>query len=277
MRNAGRWLGALVLTALAPAALGAAVLEVPGGHPTIKSAVSRAAPGDVVVVDDGVYLEKNIVVAAAVTVRARNPYGAVIYGSRREGDAIFIVREAARIEGFVLRNSDVGIEQRGGPDARWEASDLAFFDCMRAVSINDPETNSGSAVIRRVAIFGFPNSQGLSTNDADRMVASQCLIVGCGVAFQGYDHLFFEVADTWVIDCALAFDENTSHRPVPPATSRIGRTGDVRVTGSASLKEPGRLGELESFFRTALDLAPRPSERGHELVVVAPAPGGPPR
>jgi CHAT domain-containing protein len=277
MRRARRSLAGIsvILLAMVPAALPAAVLQVPAGHPTIKSAVERAAEGDIVLVADGVYLEKNIVVAKDITIRSKNPYGAVIYGSPRTGDAIFIVQAAARIEGFVLRNSAVAVEQRDSPDVRWEASDLALFDCLVGLSVNDPEANVGSAVIRRVAIFGPANSSGISTNDAGRVEASGCLVVGCDIAFQGYDHLSFTVRDSLVIDCAWAFDESTSHRPVPPATSRIVRDAGVRAFDSASLRDPRRFGEVERFLGNSLfpagaggdERSPFPSKKAFAALV----------
>ncbi|MCK7483386.1 MAG: hypothetical protein M0C28_44870 [Candidatus Moduliflexus flocculans] len=205
--------------------------------------MSHAADGDVVLVDDGIYLEKNIVVARKIQVKAKNRFGAVVYGSRRTGDAIFVIQAAARIEGFVLRNSDTGIEQRGSPDVQWEAADLAILECMVGLSVNDAENNVGSAVVRRVVVFGYPASTGISTNDAGRIEVSGCLITDCGTAFQGYDHLSFEVEDALIIGCAQAFDENTGHRPVPPATSRIVRGEGVRVLDAVDLKDARRRAE----------------------------------
>lgn len=252
MRLSSRPLRILFLLALAPAALRAEILRVPGSYPTIKSAVSRAADGDEVVVDDGVYLEKNIVIANAVTVRAKNPYGATIYGSTLQGDAIFVVRAACRIEGFILRDSGAAVRQRGSPDVRWEASDLAVFGCTVAVAIDDADINAGSAAVRRIAVFGSPPSTGFSTNDAGHLEVSECLVAGCDAAFQGYDHLSFKVGDSLVVACAEAFEESASHRPVPPATSRIDRGDGVRVLGASELRDPRRLREIEAFLETSL-------------------------
>ena len=249
MRGTGRTAGLLLLLGLAPAVARSEVLRVPADHPTIKSAVERAADGDTVLVDDGVYLEKNIVVARKIRVGSKNPFGAVIYGSPNVGDAIFVVRAAARIEGFVLRNSQTGIEQRGGPDVRWEAADLAILDCMTGISINDAEGNVGSAAIERVIVLGFPAATGICTNDAGRVEASGCLIMDCRAAFQGYDHLSFGVRDSLVVDCAEAFDESTSHRPVPPATSRIDRGHGVSVLGPGSRSDPRRREQVGAFIR----------------------------
>ena len=247
-----RLLRCLAFLALTPAVLRAEILRVPADYPTIKSAVSRAADGDEIVVDDGVYLEKNIVIAKAVTVRAKTPFGATVYGSTREGDAIFVVRAACRIGGFILRDSAAAVEQRGSPDVRWEASDLAVFDCTVAVTIDDAESNAGSAAVRRIAVFGRRTATGFSTNDAGHLEVSDCLVMGCDAAFQGYDHLSFEVGDSLVLDCAQAFTESASHRPVPPATSRIVRGEGVCVLDASALKDARRFAEVEAFLATSL-------------------------
>jgi len=238
-----------VLLLLVGVPMRAATLRVPADHPTIKSAVNRAREGDTVLVDDGTYLEKNIDITSDILVRSKNLFGAVIYGSSRGSDAIFRVRAAARIEGFVLKGSACGIIQRDGPDVRWEARDMVLFDCGTGLSINDAEANRGSADIRRVIMFGSEGSTGISTNDAHSVDVSGCLFLGCEVAFNGYNHLSFRVRDAVALDCVQAVIESTTHRPVPPATSRI-ETGDsLRVWSSRSLKEPRRLGELLAFLR----------------------------
>ena len=203
------------------------------------------------IVDDGTYLEKNIDITRDILVRSKNLFGAVIYGSSRSSDAIFRVSAAARIEGFVLKGSACGVEQRGSRDVRWEARDLVLFDCGTGLSINDAEANRGSADIRRIIVFGSEGAIGISTNDAHSVAITGCAIMGCKVAFDGYNHLSFRVDDSLALDCVRAVVENTSHRPVPPATSLI-ETGDgLRVWSSRSLKEPRWLGELLAFLRTS--------------------------
>ena len=250
-RTAIRAFALLLLLAL-PAALGAAVLRVPAEFPTIKSAVGRAAAGDTVLVDDGVYLEKNIEIAAAVTVRSRNLFGAVIYGSRRAEDAVFIVRAAARIEGFVVKGAGVGILQRGSPDVEWRASDLVFEDCAIGLSIDDAGENVGSAVVRHVAVLGRSHSAGMMTNDARGLDAADCLVVGCRCAFEGYDHLSFRVRRSAVVDCQGALIGINNHRPVWPASSRMEAGEGVRVLTSRSLKDPARMREFAAFLDDAV-------------------------
>lgn len=240
---------AAVLSLLAGGLLGAATLGVPADYPTIKAAVNHASDGDIVLVEDGTYLENNIVIARRIQVRSRNLFGAVVYGSPRISDAIFIVRAAARIEGFVLKGAALGIEQRGSPDVRWQAADLVVADCFTGLSVNDAEASVGSADIRNVVIIGAGNSTGVCTNDAGRVDISGCLIMDCRTAFDGYDHLSFRVKDSAVLDCVMPVFEGTRHRPVAPATSRIEMGGNVLTLGSASFRDARRLAEYMSFVR----------------------------
>ena len=106
--------------------------------------------------------------------------------------------------------------------------------------------------VRRVAVFGRSTSTGFSTNDAGHLEVSDCLVVGCDMAFQGYDHLSFKVRDALVLDCGQPFNESASHRPVPPATSRIDRGEGVRALDASALRDARRLREIEDFLETSL-------------------------
>ncbi len=241
-------LGALALMTGA-GRLEAATLRVPQDFPTIKSAVARAAEGDTVLADDGVYLERNIVVSRAIVVRSRNLFGAVICGDPAARDAIFVVRAAARIEGFILKGSNVGIEQRDSPDVRWEARDIAVFGCNVGFSVNDRWTNIGSAVIRNVVVFGAERTTGVSSNDAGRIDVARSLFLNCRAAFDGYNHLSFEADDSVALDCLGVSRESTLHRPVPPANSRIVTGSGFREFRSEDLREPRRRREFAAFLR----------------------------
>jgi len=232
-----------------PQGLGAETLRVPDDYPTIKAAVNRAVDGDTVLVDDGTYLEKNIILAKNILVRSRNLFGAVIYGSFSALDAIFVVRAPVQIEGFVLKGARVAIEQRGSPDVRWRASDLVITGCFTGISVNDAAANIGSADIRNVIIAGAGNSKGVSTNDAGRVEASGCLVMDCQTAFCGYDHLSFRVAASAAVDCGEAAEEGIRHRPLPPATSWIETGGGLAVLRSDELKDPRELARFKSFVR----------------------------
>lgn len=228
--------------------LGAAILRVPSDHPTIAAAVGRASENDTVLVDDGFYLECEIEITKDIVVRSKNRFGAVICGSKKASCAIFIVKAAARIDGFVLKNAETGIIQRGSPDVEWRASHLAIFDCGTGIAINDASDNVGSARISGVAIFGAGGACGIGTNDAGRIDVSDCLVTNCLIAFQGYDHLSFRVRGGVVLDCDQAVNESTAYQPVPPATSRIELGEGLRVMRSMELNEPDKLAEFLAFL-----------------------------
>ena len=250
--KAPAWTGILLLFFCGGSLLHSEILNVPGAYPTIKSAVNRASNGDTILVDDGVYLEKNIDVTREILIKAKTLFGAVIYGSKKSGDSIFIIRAAARVEGFVLKSSAIGIGQRNSPDVVWQAANLVLFDCGTGISINDAGNNVGGAVLRNIAIFGTPTSAGISTNDANSVDVAGCLLVNCGIAFAGYNHLSFRVEDSVALDCRIGFEESTSHRPIPPASSRIERSEGVRILSSASLRDSGRLEGFLSLLRNSV-------------------------
>lgn len=232
--------------------LRAETLRVPADYPTIKSAVNRAADGDTILVDDGVYLEKNIEVAKDILIKSKNLYGAVIYGAMGEREAIFIMRAAARIEGFVLKRSGIGIEQRNSPDVRWQAADLVLFNCSIGLSVNDAASNVGSAAIRNVVVFGYQESVGVSTNDARSVDVSGSLFLNCRIGFQGYDHLSFRVRDSAALDCGKVVLEDTGYRPIPPASNRVEMGKGFRELTSAGLRDPRRFGEFQAFLRASI-------------------------
>jgi CHAT domain-containing protein len=248
-----------LLILLAGAGLEARVLHVPADYPTIRAAVNHASDGDTVLVDDGTYLETDIHVARAITIRSTHRYGAVIYGSGRAGRAIFRVMAPARIEGFVLKGAACGILQRGSPDVAWEGRDLAIFDCFAAVSINAEEGTVGSAVLRNVVAAGprgVADASALSTNDARGFDIERCLLMDYQVALVGYDHLSFRVRDSVALDCGSLATEMTRYEPVPPATSRIELTADVRGIKTSALADPRRLRAFREFLRKLI-LEPR--------------------
>jgi CHAT domain-containing protein len=243
----------LVLAAAAP--LPAKTLSVPADFPTIKSAVHGAEEGDLILVDDGVYLETNIVVDKAVRIRARHPYGAVIYGSMKGDDFVFEIRAAAEIEGFLFKRGKRCLVQRRSLDVLWKARDLAIFDFEESIAVNALEGNLGSAEIEGVLISGgdslFRASTAISTNDANRVDVRRSFVMNRNVALGGYNHIAFRVADSVILGCDVCVTESTRYQPIPPATSAV-ELDAVRVLAFESLKDPGQLRLVLAGLEAAL-------------------------
>jgi parallel beta-helix repeat protein len=93
-----------------PAWVVAAELNVPADHPTIQGAIDHAAPGDTVIVSDGLYKE-NIVISAPIVLRSRNgSLKTIIEPVEPKNDLIRVVKAAGgeagpTITGFTLNGS----------------------------------------------------------------------------------------------------------------------------------------------------------------------------
>ena len=218
IRKSTSWIVIAPLLLLAFDQAQARTINVPNDFLSIRLAVDAARDGDVIEVEDGFYFEKNIILAKAVVVRSKNLFGAVIYGSTDPGTAVFIVRGAAEIEGFVLKNSYYGILQRDGPDDVWQGHDLALVNLGVGVSVNDRETNIGKAVLFNIIADRCETA--FETNDAHGLEVRNSLIAGAATAFAGFDHLYFRVDDIIALSCGFLVHEATAVVK-PPATSKI--------------------------------------------------------
>ena len=175
-------------------------LNVPADFSTIKEALRAACHGDIIEVEDGFYFEKNIVVDKRVIIRSNKLYGAVLDGSGDYWSTIFLVKNEADIEGFILKNAGFGILQRYSPNVKWTAHDLAILNMSQAgVSINDLKSNIGQAYLYNIIIDNCYS--GFNTNDAYGMEIRNCLITNCFSAFSCFDHIFFNVDETIICNC----------------------------------------------------------------------------
>ncbi|MDH4272476.1 MAG: tetratricopeptide repeat protein, partial [Candidatus Aminicenantes bacterium] len=227
----------LATIVIANVSLQGEVLHVPRDYVSIKSAVFAAAEGDIIEVDDGYYFEGNIVLGKAITIRARNAFGAVVYGDAGSGfpEAIFIIRAPASIEGFILKNGFRGILQRGSPDVSWTADNLAILNMKDgAIQINAIEGNIGRGTVRGVMIDNC--GTGISTNDAYSLDVSHCLIANCSLAFSGYNHIQFEVDQAMVWNCRRAFEESEEKLP-PPRCSTITRGTNIEIVDAGAVRD----------------------------------------
>ncbi len=244
MKLSKHWLCILPAVSLLGLSLAAETRYVPRDFPRIKSAVIAACDGDMIVVDDGYYFEDNIVIDKSLTLRARNPYRAVIYGSPAsiKTQAIFVIRAPAEIEGFILKNGLNGLIQRESSDVSWTARNLAILNMEgTAISINEAKETVGRGHFSDIIIDRC--QIGFMTNDARGMDVSNCLVSNCEIAFWGFDHLYFRVADTDIWACRESFHEHDV--PVaPPRTNAIAPGAGVSVLDSPPALKTGNDSDL---------------------------------
>ena len=99
----------------------AAVLSVPGGYPTIQSALDAAAAGDIVEVAAGTYFEKLVFtnsgdpVQGPITLRAASGVRPVLDGTGVSGANMVLIdsKSHVRVEGFEIRNN-TGVKDGSG-------------------------------------------------------------------------------------------------------------------------------------------------------------------
>lgn len=229
---------------------------VPQQFPTIKAAVAASSDGDTVEVNNGTYLEENIVVDKSIIVKSKNVYGAVIYASEKRLLPIFAVRAKARIQGFVLKNGWYGIQQRDSSDVEWEARDLIILGMRQsAISVDDVADRIGSARLRNILIDNCSN--GIVTNDAREIDLRNCLIANSGTAFAAFDHIFFKVDQAIILNCRLVCYQDES---MPSVNSRIDLGKAVLVLNSGDLT---KIQEKKiEYLRPKFLLDTEPSNRG---------------
>jgi CHAT domain-containing protein len=242
------------LTILQGALLFPAVIRVPGDHLTIKSAVLASRNGDVVVVDDGIYFEKNIIIDKDIELRAAHLYGAFIYGTKAIGACIFIVRAKAEISGFVLLNSTQGIKQRNSPDVAWHAHDLWIVNMEDfGIQVDDEKSNIGSAYLANLIIEKC--GTGIGSNDARDIHVTNSIIANCRAAFGGSDHISFKVERTAVWNCHLTINEDRKALPPTKVNNAVTLRDVVDIDRLALSADPLKLKmSLLSFLKSGNDL-----------------------
>lgn len=247
---------------LGPAPLLSTTIRVPADFPTIHSAVQAARDGDAVVVGDGLYLEDNIVIDKDIAVKAEHAFGAIICGVQQQLRAVFIVRAAVRIEGFVIKNAGVGIIQRDSPDVEWTGRDLAFLNIQNvAVDINDAEKNVGRARVSNVIVDR--SSRAFGTNDANGIHVENAVVVRCGTVFAGGNHLSFSADRTVVMNCERVAESAVTFFP-HEGTHRIALGRDVLVLDPQALSrlDAGNVEDvLFRYFSRGSVSSPGPGSR----------------
>ena len=83
-----------------------ATLQVPGDYPLIQDAVDAAAPGDLVLIDEGVYHEAVIVQTDNIVIRGMDRNTVILDGEHAEGfeNGIIVFSDGVAVENLTVRN-----------------------------------------------------------------------------------------------------------------------------------------------------------------------------
>src|SRR5262249_10919279 len=87
------------------AAASGLTLRVPQQYPTIQAAVDAAAPGDLVLVDKGVYREEVTVTTPSLVIRGTDRNEVIVDGEFIRGNGIAVLADAVAIENMTARNA----------------------------------------------------------------------------------------------------------------------------------------------------------------------------
>jgi CHAT domain-containing protein len=189
-------------------------IRVPTDFPTIEQGVKAAESGDTVEVENGVYFGENIILDKPILIKSANPFGAIIQGTQKELNAIFVVQAPVEIQGFVLRDTQHGILQRNSPDAAWKGHDLVFMDIGgSSVYINDRENHIGEAFLENIIILN--SHAGVSTNDAGGINLRSSIIANCVRGLIGFNHKYFTADEILFLNCSQAIQETNSPAQSP--------------------------------------------------------------
>ncbi|MGH7498363.1 MAG: right-handed parallel beta-helix repeat-containing protein, partial [Gemmatimonadales bacterium] len=81
------------------------VRRVPGSYPTIQAAVDAADPGDLVLVDRGVYREEVTVTTPSITIRGADRNETIVDGEYVRGNGIAVLADGVALENLTARNA----------------------------------------------------------------------------------------------------------------------------------------------------------------------------
>lgn len=207
--------------------LHSAIINVPSDYPTIKEAIYAAEDGDTVEVEDGLYLESNIIIDKKIRLKSKNLFGVVIDGCEDRWNPIFLVQEETEISGFIIKNANEGISQRYSREVSWTAHDLAILNIKNTgISINDVANNIGHANLYNLIIDNCKHA--VATNDAHGVDVRNCLITNCHTAFFGSNHIYFNVNHISVWNCEYLYHEIIGQTS-PSGTNKINLGPDISI------------------------------------------------
>ncbi len=92
-------------TVAAVADASGAVRRVPSHYPTIQSAVDAANPGDLVLVDPGLYREEVTVTTPSLTIRGLDRNGTIVDGEFVRGNGVAVLADGVALENLTARNA----------------------------------------------------------------------------------------------------------------------------------------------------------------------------
>lgn len=115
-------------------------MSVPGDFAGIQEAIDAASPGDLIVVDGGIYRE-NVNVTKRLTLRGLNM---PVVDAGENGSAIILSADGIVLEGFSLKNSGVGTAQPAGITVRSDDNAIlnnTVTDSWNGISLWDSKGN----------------------------------------------------------------------------------------------------------------------------------------
>lgn len=87
-----------------PAAKQPTTIRVPGDHATVQAAVDAARPGDMVLVDDGVYAEQVTIETDDLTLRGTDRNGTILDGGGTLENGVMVLADGVAVENLTTRN-----------------------------------------------------------------------------------------------------------------------------------------------------------------------------
>jgi hypothetical protein len=109
--------------------------RVPQDHPNIQAAVDAASPGDLVLVDRGVYREEVLVTTPSLVLRGVDRNEVVIDGEFVRGNGVIAIADGVAVENMTARNALLnGFDRRRGLSVLLTVMTPATTACMPSPS-----------------------------------------------------------------------------------------------------------------------------------------------